>query len=355
MSENEPLQARISQNGFSFALTGLFVLAVFYTFYFARMFFLPLFLALFFNLLLSPLVRGLKRLRIPNGLGAGIVVLILAGTTISLGALLIDPASEWIRRAPTSFIEIEYKLRQLKEPVEQISRAAEEVEKLTQVGKKKEPIEIEEESLVEVIFGGARTISLMVVLVFVLLYFLLASGDLFLRKLILALDTLEDKKRSIEIVRHLQKDISYYLLTITIINLGLGLAVGVTLYILDMPNAVLWGVLAAVLNFIPYVGAMIGTAIIALASMFTFDLPQDILLPPLTYLLLTITEGYFITPMIIGKRLTLNPLVVLLGLIFWGWMWGIVGAILAVPLLVSVKILCEHIPGWSPLKEFLGK
>ena len=351
---NDALQPPSPKNGSSVALTGLFILALFYSFHFASTFFLPLFLAMFLNLLFSPLVRGLDKLRIPRGLGAGIVVLALAVTTVSLLSLLIEPASEWLSRAPTSLVEIEYKLRQLKKPVEQISRAAEEVEKLTQVGKKA-PIEIQEETLVEALFGRARNLSIMTFLVFVLLYFLLVSGDQYVRKLIFSLNTLEDKKRTIEIIRHLKADISYYLLAITLINLCLGLAVGVMLYFLGMPNPILWGFLAAVLNYIPYVGAMLGTVIIALASAFTFELPREILLPPAGYLLLTAIEGYFITPMIIGRRLTLNPLVILLGLFLWGWIWGIAGAILAVPLLVSIKIICEHVPSWSPLREFLGE
>ncbi len=178
----------------------------------------------------------------------------------------------------------------------------------------------------------------------VLLYFLLASGDLFLRKLIRVLTTLEDKKRAVEIARRLQEDISLYLLTITLINLGLGVAEGIAMHLLGMPNPLLWGVIAAILNFIPYLGAMVGMAVIAAVAALTFQTPGQILLPPLVYFLLTAAEGYLITPHIIGRRLTLNPVMILLGLIFWGWMWGIVGAIVAVPLLVSFKILCDHIP-----------
>lgn len=104
------------------------------------------------------------------------------------------------------------------------------------------------------------------------------------------------------------------------------------------------GAIAAILNYIPYIGAMTGIVIIGLASALTFDIPRDILLPPLTYLFLSALEGYLITPLLIGKRLTLNPVVILMGLVFWGWLWGIIGAVLAVPLLVSLKIICDHIP-----------
>ena len=343
----------------SFALTGLFVLAVFYTLYFARLFLLPIVLAILFSLLLSPLVRGLARLRVPKGLGAGIVVLALVGVAIGSGYLLMEPAGDWIDRAPSSMERIEAKLRRLKEPVAQMNRATQEMEKLTTVGGSSGAgegnVQVQRESLSGTLVDRAQQFVAGVVVMLVLLYFLLASGDLFLRKLIRVLPTLDDKKRAVDIARQLEEDVSLYLSTITVINTGLGVCVGIAMHLLDMPNPVLWGVLATLLNFIPYLGGIIGIVVIAIVAALTFDAPGEIVLPPFVYFLLTASEGYFVTPMVLGKRLTLNPVVILIGLIFWGWLWGIVGAVLAVPMLVSFKILCDHIPPLAGVGEFLGR
>jgi predicted PurR-regulated permease PerM len=191
-------------------------------------------------------------------------------------------------------------------------------------------------------------------MVVVLLYFLLASGDLFLRKLVRVLPHPEDKKRAVEIARRLRQDISIYLRTITLINIGLGVAEGTAMHLLGMPNPMLWGVMATVFNFVPYLGAMAGIVVIAAVATLSFETPAQYILPPIVYFLLTALEGYFITPVIVGRRLTLNPVVILMGLFLWGWIWGIPGAVLAVPMLASFKIVCDHIPPLTPVGEFLG-
>lgn len=360
-SENPPAAAKppefalVPGSSSSLALNGLFVLSVFYTLYFARFFLLPLVLALFFSLLFSPVVRGLERLKLSQGFGAAVVVLgvvvVLAGSVF----LLVDPAKTWLERAPLSLMRIEEKIRDIKEPVEKVNQATKEVEKLTQMDGESPEIQTQEESFSEKLMGGLRRVGAGIVVILIMLYFLLASGDTYLRKMVRVLPNLRDKKRAVEIARHLQRDISNYLLTITVINFTLGLAVTLALYLLDMPNPLLWGTVAAVLNYIPYLGAMTGVAMIGVAAALTFDLPRDIFLPPLVYFLLTAAEGYLVTPLVVGRRLTLNPVVILIGLIFWGWLWGVVGFVLAVPLLVSIKIFCDHLDPLAPVGEFMGR
>lgn len=340
------------------ALVGLFVLASFYTLYFARPFFLPLVLALLLNLLLSPLVSAMGRLHVPGSLAAGLVVLALVGAVAGSAYVLVEPAAEWIDRAPSSLERVEAKLRRLLEPVERVNRATQEVEKLAEVqgGEPGAPqqVQVETESLSAALLRHASEITVGFAVVLVLLYFLLASGDLFLRKLIRVLPTLEDKKRAVDIARQLQRDLSRYLATVTLINVGLGVCIGVAMYLLDMPNPMLWGVMATVLNFVPYLGAIVGILVIALVAALSFDGVGPMLLPPLVYFLLTATEGYFVTPLILGKRLTLSPVMILLSLLFWGWLWGITGAVLAVPMLAVLKILCDHLEPLRPVGEFLG-
>jgi predicted PurR-regulated permease PerM len=343
----------------SVALTGLFLLALFYTLYLARSFVLPLVLALLFNVLLAPLVNGLQnRLRVPRGLGALVVLAALVGS-IGWGAgALAAPAAEWLDRGPRSLSRIEAKLRPLKEPVERVTEATAGIEALTRVDEEGAPprqVQAGRAPLIERLFARTREVVVGGVMMLVLLYFLLVSGDHFLRRLVHVLPTLEDRRRAVEIARRVQGDLSRYLGTITAINVVLGLAVWLAMYLLGMPNPMLWGAMATLFNFIPYVGALAGVATLALASILTFDSELVWALPPLTYFALTAAEGYFLTPLVLGRRMRLNPVVILLGLLFWGWLWGIAGAFLSVPLLVALKIFCDHLETLEPLGEFLGR
>lgn len=344
----------------SLALTGIFVLLLFYTLYFARPFFLPIVLASLLNFLLSPAVRGLKRLRIPEALGAGLVLLALLGTVGYGMYRLSGPASQWIEKAPDGMRRIERRVRDIQRPVEEVRQAAESVEE--QVGRlagrdrrRTQEVQLEGDGLTGAIFDRTSAFVGGAVVMIVLLYFLLASGDLFLRKLVRVLPRLEDKKRAIEIARQTERSISTYLVTVTLVNIGLGIVVGVAMRVAGMPNPVLWGVVAAVLNYVPYLGPIVTVAVLTLVSVLTFEDLGRALVPPAVYFAINFMEGSFVTPALLGRRLTLNPVVVFMGLIFWGWLWGVAGALLAVPILATFKIFCDHIEPLSPIGEFLGR
>lgn len=340
----------------SLALSGLFILAAFYTLYFGRAFFLPIVLALLLNFLLSPVVRFLRRLRIPNALGAGLVIFALVGG-VSWGVYeLSGPAYEWAEKAPQTMRRLERKLREFKKPVQTMSKATQQVEQITDVGGGRQPqrVEVQTETLGERMFSQATEIVAGGLVMIILLFFLLASGDLFLRKLIRVLPSLADKKRAVEIARQIETDISAYLVTITAINVGLGLAVWGILAFLNVPNPMLWGVLATVTNYIPYLGAIVMIAVLAMVGFLTFDNNTQALMVPLSFVGLNILESYLVTPLVLGHRLTLNPVVIFLGLTFWGWLWGITGALLAVPIMVVFKIFFDHSEPLRPIGEFLG-
>lgn len=340
----------------SFALSGLFLLACFYTLYFGRAFFLPIILSLLLNFLLSPIVRGLKKIHIPEALGAGVVILSLLGV-LALGLFeLATPAYDWMGQAPQSLRKVESRIRDLKKPVQTMSKATEQVEKIAKVagGPKTPQVQVTTESLGSRVLSRATDFVADAVVMFILLYFLLASGDLFLRKLIKVLPSRADKQRAVEIARQIETEVSTYLATITLINVVMGLLVWGAMALIGVPNPLLWGVLAMFANYIPYLGALTMVAVLAMVGLLTFpDLPRA-LIPPGAFLGLHLMESYLLTPMILGRRLTLNPVVIFLGLTFWGWMWGITGAILAVPIMMVVKILCEHSERLSPVGEFLG-
>jgi predicted PurR-regulated permease PerM len=158
----------------------------------------------------------------------------------------------------------------------------------------------------------------------------------------------------VQIARDTQAQISSYLLTTTLVNAAFGTAVGAALWLLGMPNPALWGVVAGVTNFIPILGALACTAILAAVALVHFDSLGQALLVPAVFQVLNIFEGYYFTPKLVGRQLSLNPVVVFTAVLFWGWIWGISGALLAIPVTATVKIACDHIEGLSPLGEFLG-
>jgi predicted PurR-regulated permease PerM len=341
----------------SIAITGLFVLAFFYTLYFARAFFVPVILALMLDFLLSPIVRALKRLRIPESIGA---VMVLVGLVLVLATAmysLADPVREWLTKAPATLSKTREQLGRIRRPVEQVSRTAEQVEDATSAPADTRATEVvvKGPSLSERLFGTTQSILTVGVEVIILLYFLLAAGDLFLQKLIKVLPQLKDKKRAVTIARETEAGVSAYLFTMTLLNIGEGVVVAVAMALLGVPNPALWGVLAVVLEYVPYIGAFALAGILTLVGLSTFDDPLRALLVPGAYIAINFVQGNFLVPLVLGRRLTLNPVAIFIGLVFFWWIWGVPGAFLAVPILATFKIFCDHIETLQPIGEFLGK
>ena len=341
----------------SLAITGLFILGFFYTLYFARAFFVPLIFAVMLDLLLSPLVRALKRVRVPEPVGALIVligvVLVLATTVYSM----TDPVREWLTKAPATLTKTRDELSRLRRPVEQVSRTAEQVEEATRTPAPARTTEVvvKGPSLSERLFGTTQSLVTVGIEVLILLYFLLAAGDLFLQKLIKVLPQLKDKKRAVTIARETESSVSAYLFTMTLLNIGEGAVVAIAMALLGVANPALWGVLAVVLEYIPYIGAFALAGILTLVGLSTFDDPLRALLVPGVYVAINFVQGNFLVPMVLGRRLTLNPVAIFIGLVFFWWIWGVAGAFLAVPILATFKIFCDHIETLQPIGEFLGK
>lgn len=343
----------------SISLTGLFLLACFYTLYFARDFFLPVILAVVFNFLFAPLVRNLKRFRVPEALSSALVIVAAFALFGFLAYELSGPLAEWLEKAPETGAKLQKKIQPLRKYFEKVSATSEQVEKLTSTKPENEKtpqrVELKKASLLDTLFSGTSKLVFSLLVVIVLLYFLLASGDLFLAKLVHVLPTLSDKKKAVQIAREIEGNISQYLLTITLINAGIGVLGGLLFWAFGMPNPALWGAIAGLLNFIPTVGSLSVAVILTLVATTTFPSLTHALLVPAAFLTLTILVGTFVSPLIMGRRLTLNPVVIFLGLSFWGWLWGIPGALLAVPMLAMFKIFCDHIEPLAPIGEFLGQ
>jgi predicted PurR-regulated permease PerM len=341
------------------ALTALLVLAIFYTLYFARAILLPVMLAVLLALVLSPVVKALARLRIPEPLGAAAVVLALL-CAIGFGvSRLAEPAMQWIERAPATLGELEIKLRKLKKSVEGVSKAAQKVEEFTAVeGQAKQrpkvQVAVATPSLAGKLLSGTQTFLASAAATIVLLYFLLAAGDMFLQKAVRLIPALADKNRAVTMVRTIESDMVRYLSTATCINAGLGAATAIAMYLLGMPNPVLWGVMVALLNYVPFLGPFVGLIILTIVAILTFDNIGDALLVPGVFSVLVILEGQILTPIIIGRNLTLHPVTVFIAMLLWGWLWGVVGALMAVPILMTFRIACNHVRSLAPVGEFLS-
>jgi predicted PurR-regulated permease PerM len=339
----------------SHATVGLFILACLYTVAFAKPFLMPLTVALLLYFLLMPAVRAMKRVRVPEAAGAALVVAALvAGLSLSLYALSW-PASEWMAKAPESLRRIEDRAQKVLRPIRRVTQTAEQMERIATVETAAPEVKVSEPGLSATFFVGMQAFLAGALVVFTLLFFLLASGDRVVAKLVRAMPRLQDRKRAADIAREIERQVSAYLYVTTVVNVGFGLVIAATLLLLGMPNAILFGVLAAVTSFIPYLGGLLCMVLLGMASVLAYPDWQRALLVPLVFAVLDTLKGYVVYPLLTGRRLTLNTPVLFVGLLFWWWVWGIPGALLAVPILSVVKIVCERVDGWRPLAEFLGE
>ncbi len=328
---------------------GLLVLGVLYTIYFARSLLLPILLALLLAAFLQPFVRKLNRLKIPNSAGAAIVLLVFVGVLGTAIYELSAPASDWMARGPDLLKKAEYKVWRVKQSIKKAEEKTQQLEEMTTLGESKEKVAVKGPSLAERIFTKTWTILATAAIVLVLIYFLLAQGSQTLVRLANGLQGEDRGKRLTHFLVHIQLDIASYLSTITIIYLVVGSITAIAMALLGVPSPVLWGVTAAALHFIPFLGPAATFFIISVVSLMTFDTWPRIVLPPLVYFCLAGLEGYFVTPMILGRRLTLNPIMVFVAILFWGWMWGVIGVFLAVPVLAALKIICDEIEWLKPV------
>jgi predicted PurR-regulated permease PerM len=339
----------------SVAISGLFILAVFYTLHLGREFFLPIVLALFLALLLRPVVQLLRRLKVPTTVAPVLVLLVLLAGSATALYQLWAPATEWVARAPQDLKRLETRLRRLLRSVESVTRTAQQVDQIADVGSSDTPeVSLRRPTLSETVFGGARHLAAGAFVVLVLGYFFLASGDQFLRKLPRVLPR-HHAERVLVIVSEAEGQISRYLLAVTVINLVIGLIAAGLMALIGMPTPLLLGVVAAVFNFVPYFGPAAMAALLAMVGLISFDQPGRALLAPLCYLALHAVEANLVTPHLLGRRLPLNPLAIFLGFLFWLWIWGVAGAVLAVPILVTLKIVCDRTESLAGVGELLGR
>jgi predicted PurR-regulated permease PerM len=345
----------LPSNPQTFFLGGLFALGFLAALYLASPIILPVVLALVLNLLLQPAVRLLGRLYLPRAVGALVTVLLVIGALAGVVAALSVPAANWAERLPEGIPRLEAHLEVLKGPIQALQKVIEQAEQAADAPPGRGSIVSVRRDLgiTGALFAGTRSVLDGLFTTVLVLYFLLVSGDIFLRRIVEILPTFSNKRQAVDISQQVQEDISAYLVTITAMNAAVGIATAAAMYLCGLGDPLLWGTTAFLLNFVPILGPLFGVGIFVLVGMLSFDSLWWALLPPVLYFGIHLVEGEALTPMLLARRFTLNPVLIILSLVFWFWMWGMLGAILAVPMLAILKIVCDRLRPLKALGHFL--
>src|ERR1700674_744585 len=339
----------------TFFLGGLFALGVLAALYVASSIILPVVFALVLNLLLQPGVRLLGRLHLPRAVGALLIVVLVIGAIVGLVAALSVPAATWAERLPEGIPRLEAHLQVLKGPIQALQKVIQQAEQAADAPPGRGSIVSVRRDLgiTGALFAGTRSVLDGLFTTVLVLYFLLVAGNIFLRRIVEILPTFGNKRQAVDISQQIQEDISAYLVTITAMNAAVGAATAVAMYLCGLGDPLLWGASAFLLNYIPILGPLLGIVIFVLVGMLSFESLWWALLPPALYLGIHLIEGETLTPMLLARRFTLNPVLIILSLVFWFWMWGVPGAILAVPMLAILKIISDRLRPLRALGHFL--
>jgi predicted PurR-regulated permease PerM len=324
--------------------------------YFAQDVLIPVALAIFLALLLTPAVDRLQRL----GLRRGFAVAVIMAAVLGLGAAAVnaawEPATEWLQRAPQTMRKIDPRLQPLREMFARVDAVAERAGRLAQsqpsanppaiLTPAAAPAESTAISLTKSLLEGLTVIPLT-------LFFLLGGPPL-LARMGASLSGNEASARTLRLTEAIRFEVGRYFGTVALINIGLGTCTALAMYALGMPNAILWGVMAALFNFVPYLGPIAAFFILGVAGLLTFESLGRALAVPGVFLCLHLIEGQIVQPLTVGRRFEVNGLVVLLAVWFGYGFWGIPGMLLAMPVVVAVKVAAQYQPSWSTVNDFLA-
>jgi len=334
-------------------LVGIFSLLLLYALYLTAEIVVPVIIAFLLKMVLEPATEMLVDLHLPRFLAAFVVVCAVLGILSGLALLLSGPATVWVSRAPETFAKLEKRLEHLSAMARNLQKASHDVEKIAEDASAP-AVAVKGPPLSSFLFSGTRAFVTGLLTIVVLLFFLLVSGNSFLRRIVEILPTLRDKKQAVDIINEIQRTMSVYLGTVTMMNAVVGILTGIAAYFCGLNDPLLWGSVAFLLNFVPILGPVVGMILLALVGLANFDTVWQALLPAGIYLLIHLAEGEVITPVLLARQFTLNPVVVIVSLVFWYWMWGVAGALLAVPMVATFKIICDRIDGLKAIGHFLG-
>ncbi len=348
-----------SANQSRVALQGVLFLAIIAALYFARDFFLPVVMALFIAFTLRPAVRFLEKCYIPPWLTATVFMLMIIGAGALAIYLLSAPLSLWFDQAPQLQQKFASKFAGLGEVLKKFSNLTDQIENASTPaqGSPVQEVVIKEHSFPGILVsmtGYPIQFAVTLAATLVIAVFLLASGDLFYQKLVRILPNLTARKQALHIVFDIESEVSTYFITLSCVNAGLGIVIAATFHFLGMPSPYLWAILTFIFNFVPYVGTLTGITLAGFMAVVSFDSVGHAMLVPIAYAGWSLLDSEIIRPQILGRRFEMNAVAILLFLAFWSWLWGIAGAAIAVPALVTLKVFCNYIEGLAGLGEFLS-
>lgn len=334
-------------------LAGIFLILVTAALRFGAGFLFPLALAALFTLLLDPAVRGMKRVGLPSSIGAALVVFGTIGTITGGVVLLSGPAMEWIETAPKKLSAAQVKIRRILLPIQ---RTAREVDRATTTTTPGDPavVEIKSPGFLQRASVSTRSMVGTMLAVVFLTYFLLATLPDIRRRLATLIGTSTGAESVENVLAEIETQMSRYVALNSLTSLGVGLATWGFLTLMDLPNPLLWGVVSGLLNFIPLLGAVVAVGLIGLSALLAFDTLGPPLLIVAGCVAINALEGNLVTPMLMGRHLPLNPVTIFVCLLYWGWVWGPAGMLLAVPLTVLIHVVCARVKPLQPVAALMG-
>lgn len=330
-------------------LVWLSLLATLCIMYLAKALLVPVLLALVFALSLNPLVASLSRRWLPRALIALLVMIAGTSVVVLVGVAVAEPAQHWVERAPEAARLLTPRMRAVTQQIEAAGRATHSMMGTRAEGPTS-PVLFDVWDTV----AAAPRLVVTVFSIFLLIYFFLVYGEALLRRAVSLTSSFASRRNAVDIVRVMQHEMSRYLFTTMTINSLVGVGATLIAFATGIPDPLLWGVIALLLNFIPYFGPLCMTLLFALLGMLTYAKFGPALTPAGLFAALVIIEGQFLTPLILGRRMKINPLIILLWLMLLGWLWGAIGIVIAVPLLVALKIVCQRVEGWDWFAHLLG-
>jgi predicted PurR-regulated permease PerM len=336
-------------------LGGLFLLASLAACYVAAAILLPIVVAFVLMLVLQPAMRLLQRLYAPRLIAALLIILVFFGALVGIGMMLSGPAASWAQKLPAGIPKLQERLSFLSAPISAFHQLMSRADSLAQMTAQSSPLPVTlaGAGLSDRLLDSTRAVVSGLLEIVLVLFFLLMAGDTFLRRLVEVLPRFKNKRQAVEISQQIESDISAYLMTITLMNLAVGIATGAAAALCGLGDPILWGSVAFLLNYVPILGPLMGVGIFLFAGLLTIDTLWLAVMPAALYLGIHITEGETVTPMLLARRFTINPVLVIIALVFWYWMWGVPGAILATPLLAVTKIICDRIEALKPFGHFI--
>lgn len=343
----------------NWAIIGIFLIMAFSAIAAGRDFLMPVTMAVLLFFVFTPLRRFAERRGVPDALTALGITLSILLTVAVIAYAASGPLSRAMNNMPVISQQLEQKFDSVRDSLTGLQDAARRIDEAQQVGAEEEgqttiKVEQQGETTLGTVLKMTPLLLGQVLFTLILLFFLIASGDLLYLKIVQSFDRMRDKRGAYLALRGIEDSLGNYLGAITIINAGLGLAVGLAMWAWGMPGALLFGIGAFVLNFIPYLGAILGVVISGLVALIVMPGVFWPAMVALTYLGLTSLEGQIITPYFVSRRLQMNTVVVFLAVALWAWLWSVLGMVIAVPVLVVLRVLAEHVPGWEKFGNFLA-